>query len=74
MGATNIFLRVENAVFIGTFRDIFTAYWKDPVTVCYEIWGTTFHPCKIVDALVNKIMSINVNLIYLKKGWGESNC
>jgi hypothetical protein len=39
--ATNIKLKVEKAVFIGTWRDIFAKEFAAPVSKCYKVWGTT---------------------------------
>ncbi len=43
-GATNARLTVRNSVFIGVWRDVFSTELKSTEDVCFNIWGSTFHP------------------------------
>lgn len=43
-GATDIHLKVEEAVFIGTWSTIFTKNYSGPVTECFKVYGTTLSP------------------------------
>jgi len=43
-GATKNQIIVKNAVFIATWNVIFQLDWETPQSLCFNIWGTTYHP------------------------------
>ncbi|CAF0972005.1 unnamed protein product [Brachionus calyciflorus] len=64
-------IHVENLVFIGVWRGVFSLGYGDPVTKCFNIWGTTLNPgweeesCKLILPMFCNATCDSSNVVYI---------